>query len=82
MKAIVLTGRGAMEKLEYVDFPKPVAAEDEVLIEVHACGMNNTDVWVRQGHTTLLATDIGLFAFNPSTRNLKSNARRNRLLIH
>jgi NADPH:quinone reductase-like Zn-dependent oxidoreductase len=24
-------------------------ASDEVLIEVHACGMNNTDVWVRQG---------------------------------
>lgn len=27
-----------------IDLPKPVAVEDEVLIEVHACGMNNTDV--------------------------------------
>lgn len=44
MQAIVLTGHGAMDKLEYLDFPKPIAVEDEVLIEVHACGMNNTDV--------------------------------------
>ena len=36
--------------LEYrEDFPCPLPGEGEVLIEVHACGMNNTDVWVREG---------------------------------
>ena len=49
MKAVVLTGHGGLDKLQYRDCPLPVAAADEVLIEVHACGMNNTDVWVRQG---------------------------------
>jgi len=49
MKAVVLTGHGDLDKLEYRDCPIPSVADDEVLIEVHACGMNNTDVWVRQG---------------------------------
>ena len=49
MKAVVLTGHGNMDKLIYQDFPVPAPAADEVLIEVHACGMNNTDVWVREG---------------------------------
>ena len=49
MKAVILTGHGGLDKLEYVDRPIPSVADDEVLIEVHACGMNNTDVWVRQG---------------------------------
>ena len=49
MKAVVLTGHGDLDMLQYRDYPVPEVAADEVLIEVHACGMNNTDVWVRQG---------------------------------
>ena len=49
MKAVALTGHGDLDKLQYGDYPLPQVAVDEVLIEVHACGMNNTDVWVRQG---------------------------------
>ena len=49
MKAVVLTGHGGPEKLEYRDCAVPEPAADEVLVEVHACGMNNTDVWVREG---------------------------------
>jgi NADPH:quinone reductase-like Zn-dependent oxidoreductase len=49
MKAVVLTGHGDLDQLQYMDYPLPAIAADEVLIEVHACGMNNTDVWVRQG---------------------------------
>ena len=49
MKAVILTGHGGLDQLEYVDRPIPAIGNDEVLIEVHACGMNNTDVWVRQG---------------------------------
>ena len=49
MKAIVLTGHGGLDKLEYRDVPVPRPGPGEVLIEVHGCGMNNTDVWVREG---------------------------------
>jgi NADPH:quinone reductase-like Zn-dependent oxidoreductase len=50
MAAIVLTGHGGMDKLEYrTDFAVPRPGAGEVLIRVTACGMNNTDVWVRQG---------------------------------
>lgn len=50
MAAVVLTGHGGLEKLEYrTDFTVPRPGVGEVLIRVTACGMNNTDVWVRQG---------------------------------
>ncbi|KQY13750.1 alcohol dehydrogenase family protein [Rhizobium sp. Root482] len=50
MAAVCLTGHGGLDKLVYSrDVPVPVAAPGEVLIRVTACGMNNTDVWVRQG---------------------------------
>ncbi|WP_141737087.1 alcohol dehydrogenase family protein [Marinobacter sp. X15-166B] len=50
MSAIQLTGHGGLEMLVYNDrVPVPTPAADEVLLEVSACGMNNTDVWVRQG---------------------------------
>lgn len=52
MAAVLLTGHGGLDKLVYdreVSVPTP--AEGEVLIRVTACGMNNTDVWVRQAPT-------------------------------
>jgi NADPH:quinone reductase-like Zn-dependent oxidoreductase len=50
MHAVLLTGHGGLDKLVYsTDVPVPKPAADEVLIEVSACGMNNTDVWVREG---------------------------------
>ena len=48
--AVQLTGHGGLEKLVYrTDVPVPSPAPGEVLVKVTACGMNNTDVWVRQG---------------------------------
>ena len=50
MQAVLLTGHGGPEKLEiHNDVPVPRPASGEVLIEVAACGMNNTDIWVREG---------------------------------
>jgi len=50
MTAVLLTGHGGLDKLVYRDAgPVPRPAAGEVLIEVSACGMNNTDVWVREG---------------------------------
>ncbi|AZV17723.1 alcohol dehydrogenase family protein [Mesorhizobium sp. M7A.F.Ce.TU.012.03.2.1] len=50
MAAVLLTGHGGPEKLVYrSDVKVPGPAPGEVLVKVSACGMNNTDVWVRQG---------------------------------
>lgn len=50
MRAVVLTGHGGLEKLEYrEDYPTPVAEAGEAVVRVFACGMNNTDVNTRTG---------------------------------
>lgn len=50
MSAVLLTGHGDLDKLVYrQDVPVPEVKSGEVLVQVSACGMNNTDVWVRQG---------------------------------
>jgi len=50
MDAFVLTGHGDMDKLVYQsDWPVPQISNTEVLIKVHACGLNNTDVNTRIG---------------------------------
>ena len=48
MHAVLLTGHGGLEKLEYkTDIPVPVPKDDEVLIKVSAAGINNTDINTR-----------------------------------
>src|SRR5690606_25598363 len=50
MAAVLLTGHGGPDRLEYrTDVPVPRPAAGEVLVEVAACGLNNTDIWVREG---------------------------------
>jgi len=51
MKAVVLKGHGGMEANEFhEDWPTPtIDSPDDVVIKVHACGMNNTDVNTRTG---------------------------------
>ncbi|MGO4567975.1 alcohol dehydrogenase family protein [Rhizobium sp. 2YAF20] len=48
MRAVLLTGFGGIDKLEYrddVSVPQP--SDSEVLVRVGACGMNNTDINLR-----------------------------------
>ncbi|ADV14809.1 Zn-dependent oxidoreductase, NADPH:quinone reductase [Mesorhizobium australicum WSM2073] len=48
MRAVILTGHGGLDKLEYrEDWPIPAPAAGEVLIKVGACGLNNTDINTR-----------------------------------
>ena len=48
MRAVVLTGHGGLDKLLYrEDWPVPEPGSGEVLVKVHACGLNNTDVNTR-----------------------------------
>ena len=50
MEAVVLTGHGGFEKLEYrVAVPTPRPSRGEVLIRVRAAGVNNTDINTRTG---------------------------------
>ena len=50
MRAMVLNGHGGLEQLEYRDdIPAPKPGPGEVLIEVAACGVNNTDINTRLG---------------------------------
>ncbi len=50
MKAVLLTGHGGFEKLAYrEDVAEPKPRSGEVLIKVGAAGINNTDIWTREG---------------------------------
>ncbi len=50
MRAMLLTGHGGPDKLVLDDnYPIPQVEPGEVLIKVGACGINNTDIWVREG---------------------------------
>ena len=49
MKAIVTTGNGGYDKLEYRDVPVPRPAPGEALVRVLAAGVNNTEINTRIG---------------------------------
>ena len=49
MKAIVTTGNGGYEKLEYRDVPIPKLGSNEVLLQVLSAGVNNTEINTRLG---------------------------------
>lgn len=50
MRAVVLTGHGGPERLDYrSDVAAPEPAEGEVLVRVAASALNNTDIWTREG---------------------------------
>jgi len=48
MRAVVLTGHGGLDKLDYrEDWPTPVPGAEDVLVKIGACGLNNTDINTR-----------------------------------
>ena len=50
MRAVLLTGHGGPERLDYrEDVAEPEPGAGEVLIEVGAAAINNTDIWTREG---------------------------------
>jgi NADPH:quinone reductase-like Zn-dependent oxidoreductase len=66
MRAVLLTGYGGVDKLEYRDdVPVPQPVENEVLVRVGACGINNTDVnlrtrWYDRAGNETLSEEVGL----------------------
>ncbi len=58
MRAVVLTGHGGLDKLEYrADWPTPKPGPGEVLVRVGACGLNNTDINTRTAWYSKSVTD-------------------------
>ncbi len=49
MKAVVTTGNGGLDKLDYRDVPIPKLEPGEVLLQVLAAGVNNTEINTRVG---------------------------------
>ena len=49
MKAVVMTGTGGREMLEYVERPDPTPGPGEALVEIAYAGVNFMDIGVRQG---------------------------------
>jgi NADPH:quinone reductase-like Zn-dependent oxidoreductase len=66
MRAVVLTGHGGLDKLvQRDDVPTPRPRAGEVLVQVGACGLNNTDINTRTGWydpvvETSVSEDLGL----------------------
>lgn len=52
MNAALLTGHGGADKLVYTQVAKPSPQAGEVLIQVGACSVNNTDLNTRTGWYT------------------------------
>ena len=60
MMAVVTTGNGGPEKLEYRAVPRPRPAAGEVLLQVLAAGVNTTDVNTRLGwYSSGVTADTG-----------------------
>jgi len=43
---------GGIDVLQLMDLPKPTPDDDEVVMQVKACGLNHLDLWVRAGLPT------------------------------
>jgi NADPH:quinone reductase-like Zn-dependent oxidoreductase len=59
MKAIVQNAYGGPEVLELKEVEKPAIAEDEVLVSVHAAGLNAGDYFSMRGSPWLARFDVG-----------------------
>lgn len=63
MKAVLTTGNGGYDKLEYRDVPIPEPVAGEVLLQVLAAGVNNTEINTRLGwYSAEVATATGELA--------------------
>jgi NADPH:quinone reductase-like Zn-dependent oxidoreductase len=50
MKAAFFSKMGGPEVMEYGEVPDPVAAPDQVIVDIHAASVNAADAKVRSGH--------------------------------
>ena len=49
MKALTLKRYGGIDELEFAEIPKPTIQPDEILVQVHAVGLNPVDYMIPNG---------------------------------
>jgi NADPH:quinone reductase-like Zn-dependent oxidoreductase len=49
MKALVLKSYGGLDQVAFADVPRPVIKPDEILVKVHAAGLNPVDYMIAKG---------------------------------
>lgn len=49
MRAAQLISHGAPGQFRIAELPDPRPAPDEVIVDVHACGLNRLDLWLEEG---------------------------------
>ena len=49
MKAVQLIAQGKPGQFQLRDLPDPEPAAGEVIVQVHACGLNHLDLWLEEG---------------------------------
>ena len=73
MKAVVTTGTGGYDRLEYRDVPRPVPAAGEALVQVLAAGVNNTEINTRVGWYAAAVTTGTEAAAAATAADVRSN---------
>lgn len=49
MKALILKSYGGLDKVEFAEVPRPALKPDEILVQVHAAGLNPIDYMIPKG---------------------------------
>lgn len=49
MKALILKRYGSLEHVDFADIPKPAIKPDEILVQIHAVGLNPIDYMIPKG---------------------------------
>ncbi len=60
MQAIILTGFGGLDRLQYAELPKPLPKHGEVVIEVRGFGLNHAETHMRRGEWAEAAEVSGI----------------------
>lgn len=60
MRAIVLEKFGGLDSLVYTDIPKPLPKDGEVVVKVHAFGLNHAETHMRRGEWAEAAEVSGI----------------------
>src|SRR5947208_10460042 len=60
MRAIILTGFGGLDCLEYAELPKPLPKHGEVVIKVKGFGLNHAEMHMRRGEWAEAAEVSGI----------------------
>src|SRR5437588_145386 len=54
MKALVLKRYGGLDHVAFADVPRPALKPDEILVQVHAAGLNPIDYMIAKGTFKLM----------------------------